>query len=479
MKKSPIEMRNPFIITPGEFWADRESLWKRIIDRIELARHTRSNEIIVLTGTYGCGTTHTLRYLRKFLDEKDAVAAYVSTPIDSSLRSLYRIFLQQIDPQKRENVIDGIIKDLYWGRDKEEGEIPRLADDESEDIRTRLIPIIMGERSTRTLTLRTRRMVEATIGRIPTVLELWSRFILDLGTREWPVFILLDEFDVALFRGLSGVELTYNLRRLYDESLAGLCIIIGLKGEPKDAREKLGSALYSRMTFQPIHLHLLSKFEGLEFLTAIMRHAHARAKKKSPSPYFPFTKKSVETLIELTCPAPPRRLLKVSSLIFEQARLERLSAIDADFVLKVAMMFGEVSMRISAKKAKPLKVVETREEIPEIPSQNLRGIIQFGRDNVPNLMVDPEKLTAREVIGLMRYAKAPSSINLGELRILVSRNWRSVPGRYITANLAQMRKLIIREGARGSYEYSLSGIGKSWIKNELIPKLRFGKRKEA
>ena len=112
MKKSPIEMRNPFIVTPGEFWADRDSLWKRIIDRIELARHTRSNEIIVLTGTYGCGTTHTLRYLKKFLDEKGAVATYITTPVRSSLESLYPRFFQQISADKREKIVAKIIDDL-------------------------------------------------------------------------------------------------------------------------------------------------------------------------------------------------------------------------------------------------------------------------------------------------------------------------------------------------------------------------------
>lgn len=475
MKKSPIKMKNPFIVTPGEFWANRESLWKRIIDRIELARHTRSNEIIVLTGTYGCGTTHTLKCLKKFLDENGVVAAYISTHIDSSLRSLYRRFFQQIDPERREEVVERIIEDMMDISVKE-SERAQLDDKEFVRIRRALISLISGERSGRAISLRDRRILEDEIERIPTTLDLWSRIIFDLATEEWPVFVLLDEFDVALLT-ISSIELIYNLRRLYDESLTGLCIIIGLKGEPKDARKKLGSALYSRMTFQPIHLHPLSKIEGLEFLKAILERAHARTKKKLPSPYIPFTEKSIETLIELTCPATPRRLLRVSSLVFEQARLERLSVIDEDFVLKIAMMFGEVSIKIPAKKAEPLKVTETREEISEVTPQELRGIIEFGRDGTPNLLIDPSKLTAREVIGLILYAKTPNPIDLRELTILVTRSWKNVGNRYIAANLAQMRKSIIREGKKRSYKYTLSGIGKSWIKNELIPRLRSDTRK--
>ena len=228
------------------------------------------------------------------------------------------------------------------------------------------------------------------------------------------------------------------------------------------------------MTLQPIHLHPLSKIEGLEFLKAILGHAHSRIKERLPSPYFPFTEKAIKTLIELTCPTTPRRLLRVSSLIFEEARLERLSIINKDFVLKIALKFGEVSVAIPTMKAKPSKVVETREEVPKVTPPTLRGIIQFGRDGIPNLVVDPVKLRARDVIGLILYAKAPSSIDLRELTTLVSRNWKNISSSYITANLSQMRKLIIKEGERGSYRYTLSGIGKSWIKNELIPKLRSG-----
>lgn len=474
MKKRPIEMRNPFIVTPGEFWANRESLWKRIIDRIELARHTRSNEIIVFTGTYGCGTTHTLKYLKKDLDQKGAVATYITTSFQSTFQSLYQKFFQQISSDKREKIIENIVSDLV--------EIPLEMSPEQMDSVEQAIPtlkaIISGEQI-RTLSLkdRQRRRTLGKIVRIPTGLELWSRVIMELATETWPVFILLDEFDAALM-GLS-IELIFNLRRLYDETLTGLCIIVGLKGEPEEAKQKLGGALYSRMTFQPIHLHPLSKAEGQEFLKAILEFAHSRSKKRQPSPYFPFTEKSIKTLIELTCPTTPRRLLRVSSLIFEQARLERLSIIGEDFVFKIAMKFGKVSVKMPTKKAEPPKVAEKREKISEVTPQELRGIIEFGRDGIPNLLIDPVKLTAREVIGLILYAKAPNPIDLRELTILVTRSWRNVGNRYIAANLAQMRKLIIREGKKRSYKYTLSGIGKSWIKNELIPKLRSGARKEA
>jgi Cdc6-like AAA superfamily ATPase len=468
------EMKNPFIILPGEFWANRESLWERIVDRINLARYTRSNEIIVLTGPYGCGTTHTLKYLKKFLDEKNAIATYITTPVESSLRSLYSEFVHQIRSDRREAVISRIIDDLLEQASQDERPVSEA---ELMEHIPALRAIIYGE-STRTMSLRERSFLRK-IARIPTTFELWSRMIADLSTESWPVFVLLDEFDAALL-GSSSMELLYDLRRLFDETLTGLCLVIGLKGKPKDAEEKLGRALYSRMTFQPIHLYPLSKIEGLEFLKAILQQAGTRLKKKPTSLHFPFIEKSLKTLIELTCPTTPRRLLRTSSLIFEEAKSERLSRIDEDFVLKIAMKFGEVSTIIPELEAKPLKVKEEREEIPKaIPKapETLQGIIQFGRNGQPNLAVDPRELTTKEVVGLILYAKKPTSLTLSEIKELVSRNWKSLSIYSTSAAIGKMRGLIIREGKRGSYHYRLSGMGESWIENELIPRLK-GKTKE-
>jgi len=35
-----------------------------------------------------------------------------------------------------------------------------------------------------------------------------------------------------------------------------------------------------------------------------------------------------------------------------------------------------------------------------------------------------------------------------------------------------MRAFVIKEGGRGSYSYKLSGSGKNWVENELLPKLK-------
>ena len=114
--------------------------------------------------------------------------------------------------------------------------------------------------------------------------------------------------------------------------------------------------------------------------------------------------------------------------------------------------------------------------IPSIPISSskpeLTGVIEYGNDGSPHITISSDKLTAREVIGLLLYTKSPNSISMGELTNLVKNNWRNVDMTQISANLSFMRAYVIKEGTRGSYSYRLSGSGKDWIENELLPKLR-------
>lgn len=116
-------------------------------------------------------------------------------------------------------------------------------------------------------------------------------------------------------------------------------------------------------------------------------------------------------------------------------------------------------------------------EIPAIPTPapakpELESVVEYASDGSPYIVISPEQFTAREVIGILLYAKMPTLTTMRELNDLVAKNWKSVSMSYISANLSQMRGLIIREGKRGSYSYKLSGAGKSWIENELLPKLK-------
>ena len=108
--------------------------------------------------------------------------------------------------------------------------------------------------------------------------------------------------------------------------------------------------------------------------------------------------------------------------------------------------------------------------------KELEGVIEVTADGHPQILVRPETLTAREVIGLLLYWKHPEGLLIGELTNLVSLNWKAVGQPYVAANVGQMKGLLLREGPRGRYVFKLSGSGKSWVENDLLPKLRGEKK---
>jgi hypothetical protein len=102
----------------------------------------------------------------------------------------------------------------------------------------------------------------------------------------------------------------------------------------------------------------------------------------------------------------------------------------------------------------------------------LSGIIEYLSDGTPHISVPTDKLSAKEVIALLLYAKSPNAVSMNELASLVVNNWKNVPITHVSANLSRMRAYVIKEGARGSYSWRLSGSGRNWVENELLPKLK-------
>ena len=111
--------------------------------------------------------------------------------------------------------------------------------------------------------------------------------------------------------------------------------------------------------------------------------------------------------------------------------------------------------------------------VPIAPSKpEQAGIIEYLSDGTPHISVSTDKLSAKEVIGMLLYAKSPNAVSMNELAQLVSNNWKSTDIHNVSANLSQMRAYVLKEGSRGSFSWRLSGSGKNWVENELLPKLK-------
>lgn len=141
-------------------------------------------------------------------------------------------------------------------------------------------------------------------------------------------------------------------------------------------------------------------------------------------------------------------------------------------LVKEALTFQtEVNIMIPEERVTP-PIIPTALAPPSVPKKELEGIIEVTADGRPHVTVSPEKLAAKEVIGLLLYWKYPAGFSTKELTELVSLSWKTVDQPRITATIADLKGLVIKEGPKGKYVYLLSGAGKSWVENDLLPKLR-------
>lgn len=327
-----IRRKNPFILQPGEFWANRSHLLNELTDRIDFIKKTDNNDLFIIVGDYGSGTTHTLLYIRNLLKKENVVVSNVTIPIDKSLSSLFRRFIEDLDELLRVELIKELSDNIFRISRTRDKKIRHSAFDVSEIIEK----VIMGYdlRLSEQEVLEELGISKYEYEEENVIYDLWVRS-LKILTKSMPVFLLIDEFDYLE----KDEPLIYIIRRLYDEILYGLNIIITLKGTPNDVEIKLDKALRSRITLNPFYLYPISTKEALDFISKLLIYSgYANSKNL----YKPFDEEAILILAEMLCPTTPRNLLRVCSIIFEEARRIRKRKIDKNVVLNIIQKFGSI-----------------------------------------------------------------------------------------------------------------------------------------
>lgn len=361
-------LKNPFEIRPGELWANRAYLWRIIEQKIELIQLSNSNDILILVGDYGSGTTHTLLQIRKTLEEKSSIASYIRVPIQADIESLYRMFLDDLRPSEKEKVFEGLLQDIrLYSPDLEERvvEFSKRERLRRADVRGALEKFIHRNRLTQLdRSILDEYGIPVYASRL-SVLDLWMKSIATLS-KERPVFILFDELDFA------DINILNHIRRIFDDITYGLNIIIGFKGTPHQVEMKLEEAFRSRLTLRPIYLYPLSKDEAKEFLYDLLK---IQGFSNPESIYNPFDAESIDTITDLMCPCTPRDLLRTCALLFEEMRRVKDSCITNDFVLSALRKFGSVQIIKNEQMKGKLKTDEkprsrNKQSKNDVPSTN-------------------------------------------------------------------------------------------------------------
>ena len=152
-------------------------------------------------------------------------------------------------------------------------------------------------------------------------------------------------------------------------------------------------------------------------------------------------------------------------------------SVEADTVEELKTSMGEVGFSsraiehmLSGKHVQP----DESNTLTQVSGPNqitFPRIFELDSNGYPHVLVSLTPLNARETIGLLLFAKDPNPTSLSELSKIVAANWKNVGVEYLSAVASQLKQFIIKEGEKGAYTYRLSGAGRDWIRNVVIPKL--------
>lgn len=119
------------------------------------------------------------------------------------------------------------------------------------------------------------------------------------------------------------------------------------------------------------------------------------------------------------------------------------------------------------ERLKTIKFEKTPPSTP-VPKKELEGIVRYKIDGKPTFLISLEPLNRKERVGLVLYSMDPNAGSSSEVADVISTEWRPMDSRTASAYLTSaMKELVYSIDNR----YRLTGKGKSWVKNEVIPKI--------
>lgn len=144
--------------------------------------------------------------------------------------------------------------------------------------------------------------------------------------------------------------------------------------------------------------------------------------------------------------------------------------VSADSVEEAIQLMEDLP-RFKRKVEEKIKTIEFAEAPPSTPvrKKELEGIVRYTMEGKPTFLVSLEPLNRKERVGLVLFALDPKSISSSEVADIISTEWKPMDLKTASAYLTgAMKELVYTIDKR----YKLTGKGKSWVKNEVLPKIR-------
>ncbi|WP_158056016.1 BREX system ATP-binding domain-containing protein [Halorussus halophilus] len=356
---SPVPRENPRIYCGQEHVVDTVS------STVSTVLSSGKSKHLVITGKYGNGKSHTLKYTRSLLrDRDDIVVGYVSQPGEGFV-DLYHEFVYDLGFENLQKIayeyLAAVARDVTETDPSGSSSMESLID-EGEVLLSDLVPPAIRRLSDVTqfadfaralvhmvyedtnlyawqwLTAEGIRYEQRKEMEIHTALDddtmgvraftAIKNVLLDLGYTG--VFVFVDEFEsIARLNTKDEQSILNSIRHLMDQNSEGLCMLFGCAPEVwQDVMSEYHA--FSERIGQEVALRPLTD----EHLTDLVGHYLETARGSEDSGTDPFTEDSLEIVLQRS-QGNIRQVLVLCSNVLDKAIEQDRSAIDKDLVREI------------------------------------------------------------------------------------------------------------------------------------------------
>ena len=341
-------LRNPFPYTPipsnrPEIFVNQEKAISQLIDVVSTTYITGLSCHAVVIGPYGSGKSHTLKYIKKIIDEslkntenKWCIVCYIPSP-GSKFIDIYKEFVESVKINRLKRIAETV--SLSFLPHNLTRALQSLNSDETKPLAWRWI---LGE----TLEAKKRGRLGVS-GNLDNELALSNmKHIIQLLRKEESGFVclLIDELETINELYTYQKQSLFNaLRHMIDDNPEGLCTIFACTPAGWDEILNNSMALSRRLSRNLIYLSRLNKKEVTNIIKKYLQTSRIKlAMPKTEDTHlglFPFTQDALEEIYQLSM-GNVGELVKYCNLALDKGLDEGLPQIDSESLSRILSEFS-------------------------------------------------------------------------------------------------------------------------------------------
>lgn len=349
---------NPFGMVPNPAidgrWAGLPLTKNALADVIASVRpdDVGASEFVVLSGDYGAGKSHALRYFTRFVndEEKSGYAIYMSEVMVGaglSFSALCPRILQQLTDKAKQSLVNKI-------KDAVNNSVEQMEAESSFQITSDLAiesKVLQKQDQDHIKSLYNNGQILSLEGKddytsAKMLASLFRVMTSSIGGSPPPfdaVYLFLDEVESTIEQAKAAQQIAFfsALRSLINEVTEHFALILSFTTQTAILEATVPQALQERMTRPYIQCEQLDSNGARRFVQEFLEFVRPQNSFVPPQPFYPFSEAAINTIFEREPTLLPRRILYLLRRVWERAARyenlqpgEEISSEMADEILK-------------------------------------------------------------------------------------------------------------------------------------------------